>query len=609
MVKSKRTLMMFLSLLFAATIVFALSIAPAFAGEEDGTGEHKNPETFEKNFCLTPAQKEVAITKIENVVSKIIKPEMSDLEKYYKLAVWENKNVKYDNLFWGGSYNFEYYRHQWDTYGVLTDKSVCVGMAIAYAHLCHAADLPCKFVRCDPRSLDHTISYIPDINGNAYYVDITENSFLMSQYSDWSFEPLDKAFSNITKECVDGSFEYYHSYKDEESYDPDDYTDEDEEEARSIYPGNLKDFYKMSYEDWYREYALHDPAVTTKEFTAEYEEKGSGVDASTPGYYHASYKDFDKYPAQSYYSRPSNRVTGVWFLDDFYAEPTEVRDNILNKVFDEQLLNISGLKNIYDCSGPDDLEYDVAEDIMIKYFPSSENGEVVAWADGLKRGIDYTVECSSYDPSEGKATVAITGMGDYQGTYELEVKIPISIEDATTVLYKKTFTYNGKVQKPKVKAVNGMKLKAGTDYTMEWSNPKSKNAGTYLVILNGKGDYSGSADAVYTIKKAANPMKLKGKTVQIKKKKLKKKAQTIKRAKAITVSKSQGKLTYKLVSAKKGGKNFKKKFKVNTKTGKITVKKKLKKGTYKVKVKVKAKGTANYKASPWKNVTFKVRVK
>ena len=56
-------------------------------------------------------------------------------------------------------------------------------------------------------------------------------------------------------------------------------------------------------------------------------------------------------------------------------------------------------------------------------------------------------------------------------------------------------------------------------------------------------------------------------------------------------------------------KSFKKKFNINAKTGKITVKKKLKKGTYTVKVKVKAAGNANYKASAWKAVTFKVKVK
>jgi len=45
------------------------------------------------------------------------------------------------------------------------------------------------------------------------------------------------------------------------------------------------------------------------------------------------------------------------------------------------------------------------------------------------------------------------------------------------------------------------------------------------------------------------------------------------------------------------------------KTGKVTVRKGLKKGTYKVKVRIKAEGNANYRASAWKAVTFKVRVR
>ena len=52
-----------------------------------------------------------------------------------------------------------------------------------------------------------------------------------------------------------------------------------------------------------------------------------------------------------------------------------------------------------------------------------------------------------------------------------------------------------------------------------------------------------------------------------------------------------------------------KKITINRKTGKVTVKKGLKKGTYKVKVKVRAAGNSNYKASGWKTVTFKVKIK
>jgi hypothetical protein len=75
--------------------------------------------------------------------------------------------------------------------------------------------------------------------------------------------------------------------------------------------------------------------------------------------------------------------------------------------------------------------------------------------------------------------------------------------------------------------------------------------------------------------------------------------------------KGQGKMTYRLSSVKKGGKSFKKYFKINKTTGKVTIKKnkKMKKGTYKVKVKIQALGNSNYKASAVKTVTFKVKVK
>lgn len=76
----------------------------------------------------------------------------------------------------------------------------------------------------------------------------------------------------------------------------------------------------------------------------------------------------------------------------------------------------------------------------------------------------------------------------------------------------------------------------------------------------------------------------------------------------MTVSKAEGKLSYKLVSVKKGKKNFKKKISVSAKTGKVTVKKGLKKGTYKVKVEVRAAGDVNYNASAAKTVTFKIIV-
>ncbi len=168
------------------------------------------------------------------------------------------------------------------------------------------------------------------------------------------------------------------------------------------------------------------------------------------------------------------------------------------------------------------------------------------------------------------------------------------------------FTYNGKVQRPAIKAIGGKALKEGKDYTVKWSNASSTNTGKYSLEITLRGGYIGNATANYTINKAANTLTAKGKTVKLKKKKLKKKAQKIVPTKAMTVSNPKGSVSYSKVSVSK--KKFKKNFKVDAATGKITVKKKTKKGTYKVKVKVTAAGDANYNAAS-KTVTVKVKVK
>lgn len=83
---------------------------------------------------------------------------------------------------------------------------------------------------------------------------------------------------------------------------------------------------------------------------------------------------------------------------------------------------------------------------------------------------------------------------------------PISIEGAEVILSADTFTYNSTVQKPTIGTIGGMDLTEGTDYTAEWSNASSTNAGTYSVTITGAGDYTGTASASYTINaKAVTP--------------------------------------------------------------------------------------------------------
>jgi len=130
-----------------------------------------------------------------------------------------------------------------------------------------------------------------------------------------------------------------------------------------------------------------------------------------------------------------------------------------------------------------------------------------------------------------------------------------------------------------------------------------KGAGTAKITITAAStDNCLAASKVVTVKvnKAANPMTVSGKTASVSVSKVKKGNQTIAKAKAFTVSKAQGTVTY----AKASGNA---KITVS-KAGKITVKKGLKKGTYKVKVKVTAAGNGNYNKLT-KTVTITVKVK
>lgn len=161
-------------------------------------------------------------------------------------------------------------------------------------------------------------------------------------------------------------------------------------------------------------------------------------------------------------------------------------------------------------------------------------------------------------------------------------------------------TYTGKALTPAAKVVlDGKTLTANTDYTVVYSD--NKNAGTASAQVSGKGSYTGTVDAEFTIKQAANTMTAKGKTYTVKYTKLKKKNQAVARKYVCSISKNNGKVTYKKTS---GNKNIT----VAASTGKVTVKKGLKKGTYSIKMKVRAAGDANHKAGA-KNITFKIKVK
>ena len=102
--------------------------------------------------------------------------------------------------------------------------------------------------------------------------------------------------------------------------------------------------------------------------------------------------------------------------------------------------------------------------------------------------------------------------------------------------------------------------------------------------------------------KQANTLTVKAKkAAKVSASKAKRKNQTVKISKVLTVKKAIGKVTYAKASGNK-------KITINKSNGKITVKKKIKRGTYKVQILVKAAGNSTHVMTT-KRVTIKIKVK
>lgn len=145
-------------------------------------------------------------------------------------------------------------------------------------------------------------------------------------------------------------------------------------------------------------------------------------------------------------------------------------------------------------------------------------------------------------------------------------------------------TYNGKAQtQSKLKVTyDGKTLKQGTDYTVSYKN--NTKAGTATVTVSGKGNYTGSKDASFTIKKAAQSIsKVSGSYTKAYKTNF-------------TLSpKAKGKISYKSSNTKVATVNSK---------GKVSIK-----GTGKVTITVSAKATSCYKAASKKVTIYAVPAK
>jgi len=129
----------------------------------------------------------------------------------------------------------------------------------------------------------------------------------------------------------------------------------------------------------------------------------------------------------------------------------------------------------------------------------------------LTSGTHYTVAYSN-NINAGTATVTITGMGNYTGTKMANFTINHKNSSNLTISSISAVTYNGSAQTPTVTVKDGSTtLTSGTDYTVSYSN--NTNAGTATVAITGKGNYSGTKNANFTINKAALTITAKSYTI------------------------------------------------------------------------------------------------
>ena len=131
-------------------------------------------------------------------------------------------------------------------------------------------------------------------------------------------------------------------------------------------------------------------------------------------------------------------------------------------------------------------------------------------SDGVKRlvkGTDYSVTYSK-NTNAGTASVTITGKGNYTGTSTKTFTIrPLTLRSGSGngAVRAGSVVYTGRVQNPEISIVLGngsVSLQKGTDY--EIAGNTSVNTGFGTLSVSGKGNYTGTVSATYTI--SAFPM-------------------------------------------------------------------------------------------------------
>lgn len=210
----------------------------------------------------------------------------------------------------------------------------------------------------------------------------------------------------------------------------------------------------------------------------------------------------------------------------------------------------------------------------------SQNPGVKLRLDGrsvtLKKGSDYKLTYKD-NTEVGRATVTISGTGNYTGSVSRTFRIQARSIEKAVVSGLRSKAYTGKTieQNPKLTIKIGdrtVSLKKGTDYTISYSN--NKNVGTAKVTFKGTGHYTGTLTKTFEITSVSSTLKFEEQTV--------------------STTKIGSNFTNRLTTSSDGKKTFKssnsKVASVDSSSGKVTVK-----GVGKCTISVTVAATKNYK--------------
>lgn len=123
----------------------------------------------------------------------------------------------------------------------------------------------------------------------------------------------------------------------------------------------------------------------------------------------------------------------------------------------------------------------------------------------LLKDNEKTIPAHGHSWDAGKVTAQPTGYATGVKTFTCtkcnatREKTIAKLPAPSVKISKTSFTWNKKVQKPTVKVTSGKEVLGSSDYTVKYSNPKSKNVGAYTVTVAYKGRFRGSQKLTYTI--------------------------------------------------------------------------------------------------------------